>query len=101
MKINTKELKEITKKIAVVLAADSKASYVNIKTFEQKLDGNKKIEGKEISVAFPLYSDVHKISGAHYQIFPSEKAAYSTVYEENQRTEWITANEDLLKVTGE
>lgn len=32
MKINTKELKEITKKIAVVLAADSKASYVNIKT---------------------------------------------------------------------
>ena len=32
MKINIKELKEITKKIAVVLAADSKASYVNIKT---------------------------------------------------------------------
>ncbi|QLF82310.1 virion structural protein [Escherichia phage vB_EcoM_Lutter] len=79
----------------------STRGYVNIKTFEQKLDGNKKIEGKEISVAFPLYSDVHKISGAHYQIFPSEKAAYSTVYEENQRTDWITANEDLWKVTGE
>ncbi|ENO4310224.1 hypothetical protein ACBG61_005475, partial [Escherichia coli] len=45
----------------------STRGYVNIKTFEQKLDGNKKIEGKEISVAFPLYSDVHKISGAHYQ----------------------------------
>ncbi|WAE77634.1 hypothetical protein vBEcoMWL3_01065 [Escherichia phage ph0021] len=59
------------------------------------------IQGKEISVAFPLYSDVHKISGAHYQTFPSEKAAYSTVYEENQRTEWIAANEDLWKVTGE
>lgn len=51
----------------------STRGYVNIKTFEQKLDGNKKIEGKEISVAFPLYSDVHKISGAHYQTFPSEK----------------------------
>lgn len=45
----------------------STRGYVNIKTFEQKLDGNKKIEGKEISVAFPLYSDVHKISGAHYR----------------------------------
>ena len=28
-------------------------------------------ESWEISVAFPLYSDVHKISGAHYQTFPS------------------------------
>ncbi|EFW4639983.1 hypothetical protein FLR65_22235, partial [Shigella flexneri] len=32
--------------------------------------------------------------------FPSEKAAYTTVYEENQRDAWITANEDLWKVTG-
>lgn len=28
-----------------------------------------------------------------------KKAAYSTVYEENQRTEWITANEGLWTVT--
>lgn len=53
----------------------STRGYVNIKTFEQKLDGNKKIEGKEISVAFPLYSDVHKISGAHYQIIPFRKSS--------------------------
>lgn len=32
MKINTKELKDITKKLSVVLAADNRASYVNIKT---------------------------------------------------------------------
>ena len=76
----------------------STRGYVNIKTFDQAVDGGT-IQGKEISVAFPLYYDVHKISGAHYQTFPSEKAAYSTVYEENQRADWITANEGLWTVT--
>ena len=49
----------------------STRGYVNIKTFDQAVDGGT-IQGKEISVAFPLYSDVHKISGAHYQSSVSE-----------------------------
>jgi hypothetical protein len=74
------------------------AGYVNIKTFPRVVEGGT-IAGKEISVAFELYSDVHRIANAHYQTFPSEAAAYSTVFEKNQRAEWIAANEDLWKVT--
>lgn len=57
--------------------------YVNIKIFEQKLDGNKKIEGKEIFVVFFFYFDVYKIFGVYYQIFFLEKVVYFIVYEEN------------------
>lgn len=72
--------------------------YVNIKTFDHAVaDGV--VKGKEISVAFELYSDVHRISRANYQIFPSEKPAYSTVFEKNQRDAWVAANEDLFKAT--
>lgn len=71
-------------------------SYVNIKTFEHtNADGV--VAAMEVSVAFKLYSDVHRIARSHYQIFPSEKAAYSTVFEENQRDEWIAKNADMFK----
>lgn len=70
--------------------------YVNIKTFDHKTkDGD--VKGKEISIAHELYADVHKIAGSHYQTFPSEKAAYATVFEKDQRDEWIEANEGLFK----
>ncbi|QQG32264.1 capsid and scaffold protein [Citrobacter phage CkP1] len=71
-------------------------SYVNIKTFDHTTaDGE--VKGTEISVAFKLYSDVHRIANAHYQVFPSETPAYATVFEEDQRDAWVTANENLFK----
>lgn len=70
--------------------------YVNIKTFEHEVAGGT-VAAKEISVAFQLYSDVHQISGAQYQTFPSEKPAYATVFEVAQRDAWITANGELFK----
>lgn len=76
----------------------SERGYVNIKTADRTVTGGT-IAGKEISVAFPLYSDVHKISGTDYQTFPSEKPAYATVFEEDQREAWIAANEELYTVT--
>jgi hypothetical protein len=74
------------------------AGYVNVKTFDHQTSAGE-VKGKEISVAFELYSDVHRIANAHYQVFPSEKPAYSTVFERNQRDEWIAANETLFAVT--
>ncbi|AHJ86877.1 small outer capsid protein [Salmonella phage STP4-a] len=71
-------------------------SYVNVKTFDHtNADGE--VKGMEVSVAFKLYSDVHQIAGSHYQLFPSEKAAYSTVFEEAQRDAWIAKNADMFK----
>ncbi|WJJ58993.1 small outer capsid protein [Klebsiella phage vB_KpnM_VPA32] len=70
--------------------------YVNLKTFDHTTSAGE-VKGKEISVAFELYSDVHRVANSHYQVFPSEKAAYSTVFEKNQRDAWITANENLFK----
>lgn len=61
--------------------------YVNIKTFDHTTkDG----EGKEVSVAFKVYSNAHRISGAHYQIFPSEEPAYADVVETAE--DWATKN---------
>lgn len=71
-------------------------SYVNIKTFDHAVTAGE-VKGVEVSVAFKLYSDVHEIAGAHYQTFPSEKAAYATVFEENQRDAWIAKNADMFK----
>lgn len=69
--------------------------YVNIKTFDHDTaDG--KVSGKEVSVAFELYSDVHRIANARYQIFPSDKPAYSKVFEKNQRDEWIAENKTFF-----
>ncbi len=73
-------------------------AYVNIKTATRDVTGGT-VEGKEISIDFTLYSDVHKIAGSHYQTFPSKDAAYSTVFEKADREAWIAANEDIFKVT--
>lgn len=70
--------------------------YVNIKTFDHTI-AEGEVKGKEISVAFELYSDVHRIANAHYKLFPSEVPAYATVFEKTQRDEWIAANEGLFK----
>lgn len=71
-------------------------SYVNIKTFDHTVAAGE-VKGVEVSVAFKLYSDVHEIAGSHYQTFPSEKAAYATVFEVNQRDEWIAANKKMFE----
>lgn len=67
--------------------------YVNIKTFDHD-DSGVAIVGKEVSVAFNVYSDSHRIARAHYQIFPSETPAYATVIEDTPagRTAWATSN---------
>lgn len=63
--------------------------YVNIKTFDHTTkDGE--VKGKEVSVAFKVYSNAHRISGAHYQIFPSEEPAYADVVETAE--DWATKN---------
>lgn len=53
--------------------------FVNIKTFTHAAGEGKEVKGTEVSVPFEIYSNAHRIANAHYQIFPSEKAAYSTV----------------------
>lgn len=70
--------------------------YVNLKTFDHTT-AEGEVKGKEISVAFELYSDVHRVANSRYQVFPSEKPAYSTVFEKTQRDEWIKANDGLFK----
>ncbi|UYM28676.1 small outer capsid protein [Serratia phage vB_SspM_LC53] len=72
--------------------------YVNIKTFDHTTSEGE-VKGKEVSIAFELYSDVHRIANAHYQTFPSETPAYATVFEVTQRDEWIAANEEMFKAT--
>ena len=64
-------------------------SYVNIKTFDHTV-AEGEVKGVEVSVAFKVYADAHKIAGAHYQTFPSEKAAYSDVVE--TASAWATKN---------
>lgn len=61
-------------------------AYVNIKTFGDN--------AAEVSVAFKVYSDAHRIAGAHYQTFPSDKPAYAKVVE--TAAEWKTENEKFF-----
>ena len=78
--------------------------YVNIKTFDHTLPSGE-VKGVEVSVAFKVYSDAHRIAGAHYQIFPSdahriagahyqifpsEEPAYADVVETAE--DWATKN---------
>lgn len=53
--------------------------FVNIKTFTHPAGEGKEVKGMKVSVAFDVYSNEHRIADSHYQIFPSEKAAYSIV----------------------
>ena len=69
-------------------------AYINIKTFDHTTaDGE--IKGTEVSVAFKVYSDSHRIANAQYQIFPSEKAAYSTVVDD--AATWATTNAKMFE----
>ena len=63
--------------------------YVNIKTFDHTVKEGE-VKGVEVSVAFKVYSDSHRIAGAHYQIFPSEKPAFADVVE--TASAWATKN---------
>lgn len=63
--------------------------YVNIKTFDHTVAGGD-VAGVEVSVAFEVYSNAHRISGAQYQIFPSEVPAYTDVVE--TAAAWATKN---------
>lgn len=63
--------------------------YVNIKTFDHTLPSGE-VKGVEVSVAFKVYSDAHRIAGAHYQIFPSEEPAYADVVETAEN--WAAKN---------
>lgn len=71
--------------------------YVNIKTFDHTIAAGE-VKGKEVSVAFKVYADAHRISGAQYQVFPSAKPAYATVVED--AATWLTTNESLFAVAS-
>lgn len=75
--------------------------YVNIKTFTHSAGEGKEVKGVEQSVAFTVYSDAHEVAGSHYQTFPSEVAAYTTVHEDTEagRTSWATANKAMFTPT--
>ena len=73
-------------------------AYVNIKTFDHTTPAGE-VKGTEVSVAFKVYSDSHKIANAHYQIFPSVEAAYSTVIED--AAAWATANAKMFEAAAE
>ena len=66
-------------------------AYVNIKTFGDN--------AAEVSVAFKVYSDAHRIAGAHYQTFPSDKPAYAKVVE--TAAEWLVENEKFFAPKAE
>lgn len=73
-------------------------AYVNIKTFDHTTaDGE--VKGTEVSVDFKVYSDSHRIANAQYQIFPSEKAAYSTVVDD--AATWATTNAKMFEASAE
>lgn len=67
--------------------------YVNIKTFDHEVEGGT-VKGMEVSVKFELYSDAHRISRAHYKLFPSDKPAYSTVIDSVEL--WEGANKEMF-----
>lgn len=70
-------------------------AYVNIKTFTHNIPAGE-VTGKEVSVAFAVYANSHRIANAHYQIFPSEKAAYTDVVETAEA--WATKNAAMFTV---
>ncbi|UIU27004.1 small outer capsid protein [Escherichia phage vB_EcoM_SA79RD] len=71
--------------------------YVNIKTFTHPAGEGKEVKGVEVSVPFEIYSNEHRIANAHYQTFPSEEAAYSTVVTDAE--DWRTKNEAMFTPT--
>lgn len=71
--------------------------FVNIKTFTHPAGEGKEVKGMEVSVPFEIYSNEHRIADSHYQIFPSEKAAYSTVV--SDAADWKTKNAAMFTPT--
>lgn len=71
-------------------------AYVNIKTFDHTTSAGT-VKGAEVSVAFKVYSDSYRIADAQYQIFPSEKPAYTKVIETAE--EWATENAKMFEAT--
>ncbi|WRN92448.1 virion structural protein [Shigella phage vb_GEC_SH_GT] len=71
--------------------------FVNIKTFTHPAGEGKEVKGMEVSVAFDVYSNEHRIADSHYQTFPSEKAAYSTVV--SDAADWKTKNAAMFTPT--
>lgn len=70
--------------------------YVNIKTFDHTI-AEGEVKGIEISVAFKVYSDAHRISRAQYQLFPSAEPAYADVVED--AAAWATKNAAMFVAT--
>ena len=52
----------------------------------------------EVSVPFEIYSNEHRIADSHYQTFPSEKAAYTTVV--TDAADWKTKNAAMFTPTA-
>lgn len=71
--------------------------FVNIKTFTHPAGEGNEVKGVEVSVPFEIYSNAHRIANAHYQTFPSEKAAYATVV--TDAADWITKNTAMFTPT--
>lgn len=71
--------------------------FVNIKTFTHPAGEGNEVKGVEVSVAFDVYSNAHRIANAHYQTFPSEVAAYTDVVTE--AAAWLTKNEAMFTPT--
>ncbi|QMV33938.1 small outer capsid protein [Escherichia phage DK-13] len=71
--------------------------FVNIKTFTHPAGEGVEVKGVEVSVPFEIYSNEHRIANAHYQTFPSEKAAYVTVA--SSAADWRTKNAAMFTPT--
>ena len=71
--------------------------FVNIKTFTHAAGEGKEVKGTEVSVPFEIYSNEHRIADSHYQTFPSEKAAYTTVV--TDAADWRTKNAAMFTPT--
>lgn len=71
--------------------------FVNIKTFTHAAGEGNEVKGTEVSVPFEIYSNEHRIANAHYQTFPSEKAAYATVV--TDAADWRTKNAAMFTPT--
>ncbi|BAQ22676.1 virion structural protein [Edwardsiella phage PEi20] len=72
--------------------------FVNIKTFTHPAGEGFEVKGVEVSVPFGIYADAHRISGAHYQTFPSAVAAYATVV--TDAADWATKNAAMFTPTA-
>lgn len=71
--------------------------FVNIKTFTHPVGEGNEVKGMEVSVAFDVYSNQHRIADSHYQTFPSEVAAYSDVVTDAEA--WKTKNAAMFTPT--